>query len=282
MSATNALNPSAGQSSRGMHRLATWQACPQRFSYQYNLGLTSLIDPEPLALGSMIHIALMHFYGNEIGASWAGDPVEAMHAAPKRISYTFERARKVFENYKLVHTAAPWKRVLDVEREFRVMAGGKLHTARLDLVVEMNGTAVYCDHKSTGGDVDSGLVEWEHSPQMVSGTLIGQALFPDIYNMPFGGVMIQNIQTRSPFEVGRHMLSVPRGFLIPGARAIAEANEQIDAARDAGRDPWQYERRYGACRGKYSWCSYLPLCKRGESALSEYVKAIDEASEVQA
>lgn len=54
--------PSAGMSRRGYHRLATYAQCPQKFAYQHVLHLQPLREAEALALGSLIHIGLMHYY----------------------------------------------------------------------------------------------------------------------------------------------------------------------------------------------------------------------------
>lgn len=260
----SALVPSAGPSTRGSHRLSTWMDCPQKFAYRFILKLIPKIDKKGLAIGSLVHIGLMNWHLVLLGKSEI-DPVAAMKCAPDRIAWQLPTALKVFGAYKQ-HEAIPGE-VLDVEREFYVTAGGQLHTQRFDLTVASEGKVYVWDHKTSGQPPN--FKSWESSLQMVSAHLVGSATFQDVYDMPFGGVVVQHISTRDVGEIQRKLLDIKPNFLQAAPQTIEEINRQIDEVEASGRDPWNYVRT-NKCWAPYE-CDYLPLCENGRSAASEYV-----------
>ncbi len=70
-----AAKPSAGMSSRGYHRLAMYASCPQAYSYRFNLHIEPTRTADPLALGSLVHVGLMHHYMGRINHPNAQDPI---------------------------------------------------------------------------------------------------------------------------------------------------------------------------------------------------------------
>lgn len=270
------LRPDSGSSRRGSHRLGTWHDCPQKFAYRYLLRLIPLREPRGRALGSMVHLGTMYWDLLVLGRSDV-DPIEAMRCAPERIAYTFEAAREILEAYKNAPRA--WK-ILDVEREFEVKAGGHAHTQRFDRTILRAGRACIVDLKTTSGDVRTHSKEWARSLQFLSAEVVGRATFPDVYDVPYGGVLIYSISTREPGQFDEKALMIEPLMVVAAPRTIAETNAEIAQALQSDRDPWKYKRTF-KCRDRYGDCEYLPLCERGKAALGEYVEAEDVESEIE-
>ena len=109
---------SAGESSFGYHRAATLQLCQRRYAFRYGLRLEPHRTADAPALGSLLHIAMMHHYRRLAGFD-ALEPIEAMRQAPSRIAHQFARAQEVWPRYvEWAHTEDANFKVLDVEREY--------------------------------------------------------------------------------------------------------------------------------------------------------------------
>lgn len=230
------VEPSAGPSLRGSHRLQLWHRCPQAWAYRYVLGL----DTKPtraLAVGSLVHAALMeHYLGH--------DPIAAMRAAPDDLVIYFEDALKLFVAYRN-HYKNDRLNVIGVEQEFVIRAGPYFHTQRFDLLIRDElGRVWIWDHK-TGGRSD-----WEHSLQFLSAAMIGRAYFGD----KFGGLTINQVS-----ELRRFSIYPPEAMIRQVARTILTTNDQIERELAANTDPYAYHRTY-ACQDRFGKCPYLDLC----------------------
>jgi hypothetical protein len=269
------LAPSHGASRRGWHRLSDWLVCPQKFAYRHRLGLIPRREPPARALGSLIHLGLMHHYLAEAGRP-SLDPVSAMASAPQRIAFQFEKARATFEAY-LEETRHEEIRVLDVEREFAISVGGHLHTQRFDLVVAGpvdapdDGKAYVLDQKTTQRDIKINAREFELSGQFAAADLVAGLTFADAYERPFGGVLINAVATATNRDqtLGQRHLHQLRRSTLPILPTLISANNGIEAARAAGVDPWGHVRSY-QCRQYGELCEYASLCLRGRSAIADY------------
>ena len=276
--------PSAGMSSRGYHRLAMYQTCPQSFSYRFNLHIESARVADPLALGSLGHIGLMHYYLRRLGRDVL-DPFEAMRTQHARIAHQFSRAKDVLEAY-MKRYATESLRPLDVEREFCITASGQLHTQRADLVAELGGKVVLIDHKFQARVSNASVTEWEISGQMIGYEVIGRSgILQEMYGLPFGSVIVNFCRTTPPFGAldafRRAPLSIAPALAASFPPTVHEVNDMIDADAASSRDPWSYRRNYEACVGRYGTCPYTLLCRVGKSALDgAYVCAVDGASDV--
>ena len=199
------LRPDSGSSRRGSHRLGSWNECPQAWAYRFMLHLIPVREPPGRALGALVHLGLMYWHLLMLQRTDL-DPIEVMRSASPRIAHRFNDARAIVEAYKNWGWPSGW-RVLDVEREFEVRAGGHAHTQRMDLVIAVDGYACVVDHKTTGGNPHTYPREWNTSLQFLSADTIGRAVFPDVYDLPYGGTWIQAIGTKEPGEFHRHRLS---------------------------------------------------------------------------
>lgn len=259
--------PSAGQSRRGYHRIATYAECPQRFAYKYRLGMQPLYETGKRGLGSLLHLGLMYHYRRLAGLG-NENPVEQMRWAPRSLAVHFEPARLIYAEYCSKYPKEPFD-VLEVEQEHEVTILGRAVTCRFDLVIKQRDRIFVVDHKSHGGrDVGEHHREWEFSGQMILQEAIGAARFPALYNIAFGGVLINAIGTSAPYRFARSRLQIDPLLREPCLRSLAEYDELIDA--DEGRDPWSYRRNHSSCVGRYGTCDFLPLCRRGKFAAHEY------------
>lgn len=141
-----------GPSRAGISRLIAFDSCPQKFAFRHLLRLTPLLEPRGRGLGTVLHIALEHFYRAFIGLPCV-DPHEAIRGVHSRYAPYVEPARRIFDAYREWWQPGEQNlKVLAVEYEVAVRVHGHLHTQRFDLVVESNGTAWVWDHKCVPGD----------------------------------------------------------------------------------------------------------------------------------
>lgn len=263
---------SAGPSRAGYHRLSLWLVCKRKFGLRYREGLVPLLTREPLALGSLLHIARMHHYRGMAGLP-AIDPIEAMRQAPARIAWVFDRARRIWEGYRLWAASADRFKVLSVEEEYEVRIGGQLFTARLDLVYQGTDGRVWVDDlKSTGGKVETHHHEWDDAGQMAMIDVLARAVLPGVFGIPYGGITITSVCTAAQFAAARAPLRVPPSWRASVLHAAGEGLAEIAADR---RDAMGLPPNPEACMDRWGPCDYRAVCRMGlvESALAEFDRA---------
>ena len=283
------LIPSAGPSRRGSHRIDSW-TCRRYFAYSQILHLQPVREPAGRALGALTHIGHMHHHLGAIGSEHAIDPFEAMRDAPARIAYTFPKAKEVLTAYITRYKDDTSVETLDVEREFEMHVGGHLHTQRIDRTVRVKRRGEWhvqaWDLKTfggrPGGNPTSIAREWAMTTQFLSLEAFGRLVLPKIYDMPFGGLVVDSAGTIAPFSFSRPAVHVEPQMLRGWAENVASVNAEIDAEAERGTDPWRYRQNTKICSsGKYGACEYAALCLRGKAALGEFVTAVDTASEIE-
>jgi len=277
----------AGASTRGFHRLALYATCPARFGFSEMLKLEPLRVSEPIARGSLGHIALMNHYLGQMGAAHT-DPIGSMREAPERIAYAFEHMQHVVIRYLRYAEAADrgWE-IVDVEREFRITFAGELYTQKADLVIRQrdDGRIYFVDHKfvQSARAVDK-LPLWRTVDgqnlgyQLIGELTVGKVVYA---GSEFGGVIINVISCQAPFEIKRHPVPITRSA-VEGFR-IAAAKTLKAAAGAEGQDVWTLEKRglvSGACQGRYDACAYLRLCRDGKQALRDFDHRVDTVTDV--
>jgi len=270
-----------GPSRAGVHRLEDWE-CPQRWSYRHNLKLSPLVVPLPLAVGTLFHLGRAVVAAARMGDPQALglDPVEVMKAAHSRVALGFEDARKLFLAWT-EYSKHQRDHVLAVEREFAANVGGFLHTQRMDQVIEVRGRACTGDTKSTSGEASRAHIEWEMHLQMLSAELLGRALYPrpapEGFGLEYGGLFV-DVASKRDLSFRRTWITVNPELLAQAREQIARINREIQAAKNAKLDPWEYPRNYFQCTGRWGACKYKALCTSGKSALDQYIAAEDEVS----
>ncbi|MDP3772890.1 MAG: PD-(D/E)XK nuclease family protein, partial [Gemmatimonadales bacterium] len=226
-------------------------------------------------LGSLLHVARMHYYRGQAGLP-ALDPVEAMRQAPGRIAWVFDRARRIWEGYAKWAPVADRFKVLSVEEEYEIRIGGNLFTARLDLVYQGTDGRVWIDDlKSTGGNVEKHHYEWDHAGQMAMIDVLGRAVLPAVFGVPYGGITITSICTASTFAAARAPLQIAPAWR---ASVLEAAREGLAAIANDPRAAWDLPPNPEACMDRWGPCDYRDLCTRGptEAALAEFDQAAVE------
>ena len=277
---------SAAESSRGYHRVTTWDACARRYGFRYGLRLEAQRGADAPARGSLLHLALMHHY-RALGGFDAEDPIEAMRCAPARIAHQYDSALDVWARYVAWAEVedGEWN-VLDVEREYAVRLGGRRITARVDLVVEDAGRVIAVDHKSAGGKLQYVPREWENSGQMALLATIGAAVFPGMYGIPFGGVWVNAISTSGEAPVGlRARLQIEDAWRLSVLAGLASRLRELDLIEST--PGWGTEAGvFGldvspeACRDRWGRCDYYDVCRAGPKALRSAHLPFDRGTDV--
>ncbi len=236
--------------------------CPQRFAYHEILGLQPREEKPALARGSVFHEAARAYY---LGEDWEA----AVQALPRRYYNYVDEGTQLFRRYA-EHYAGEAKKVLDVERELVVHLGGSELTRRVDLVVSeyRRGQvfAVILDHKLAARmqeRVKSASDDWTLATQAI----VGEKLSQRTWGLPFGGVVLNAVQTDGSAFHRQKLVFRPRMLeTIPRSiRYYYDLEEQLAATRS----PWNYPRT-GDCYGTYGRCDYKSLCDYGQSAMGEY------------
>mgnify|MGYP001597995915 CR=1 FL=1 len=254
-----------GKSTRGWHRLECFHECPQKFAYSELLGLRPKIKKEELFLGTLVHVALAHRYGEILNMPEAIDPIEAMRKEGNG-SFIFHRAKDIYNLYDL-----KWKvedfRPIAIEEEFAININGELFTQRIDLVANINGRICFVDHKTY-----SRKSIWERRGQFLGQTVLGKTLVPEKYGLPFGGIWVNEICTLKPVgsrSFSRRKVEMPNGLVDSFTKEVARSYKEM--ASLVSLDPYSYPRNYSACEGKYGrGCDYWNICCKGKSVLEEY------------
>lgn len=281
---------SAGESSRGFHRLITLQDCVRKYGFRYGLRLEPQRSTDAPALGSLLHIALMHRHLKAMGTNGADlDPVEAMRRAPARIAHQFSKAVDVWNRY------VPWAdtedaawRILDVEREYEARIEGFRVTARLDLVAEYRGQAIIIDHKSASGELASVIRGYEGTGQMAFEEVLGASVLPEMYGLPFGGVWLNAIGTAGQEPVAlrsRLQISRPwRDAVVDALGILLRHAESVESREDFGTDAGTFDLPVSpeACWSRWGRCDYYDLCRDGIDAMPSsffnFDRGADEAT----
>jgi hypothetical protein len=272
---------STGMSSCGYHWHSSYSICPQKWAYRNLLHLSK--RSEAADLGTLLHVAFLHFYlalqyslrGESIPSDVL-NPIEAMRTTPPRVSYRFADALPIYQAYRKYWDAVgeDIEEVISVEEEYSgKLPSTKIITARLDVVyhAKSDGLVYVIDHKSTSGKVATHHRSWEMSGQMVLEDAFGEGWFGD----EFGGVKVNVVGTKAPFEFARPKLNVLSSLRDPFLDGLAEVREQIESDLQSERSPWKYRRNMEACGGMRFQCDYIELCKRGRHALGEFEVAED-------
>lgn len=260
------MNLNTGQSTRGFHRLSMYQECPQKFAYSNILNLKPKKSGFELGLGTLVHIGLAHRYAIQMGQDEL-DPIVAMeqYAQENFMTGVLGSAKDLYVAYDKRWTQEDFVAV-DVEREFRINVAEELYTQRVDLVAKMDGKIIFIDHK-TYGKYKS---KWETRGQFMGLMVLGRNLVPETYNVPFGGIWVNEICTmKNRVAFDRKKVDTPISVSDAFVYNIKRSYEEIKLLEE--KDPWAYPKNFSACEGKYGrGCEYMSLCTKGKFALEEY------------
>jgi hypothetical protein len=270
-----------GQSPFGWHRYETFLRCPQLSAYSYKgEERNDAESPRALALGSMVHVGLAHYYARMREDQQGGDPgvlyepIEAVRAlAAKKNGPAWREfaplAQDITRAY-MARYAAERPTILHVEEVFKLEFDGAPITMRVDLVWRAkDGRVYFVDHKTTGRVTTSHPRWYAMSGQFLAYRWAGRLAFGD----DFGGTVCNLIQS-DPKDIS---FSRPALAPVPGQfrkfpAAISEAWRRLQEieSRNLPVTEWPAHpsehtcwTRYGACPA-YARCEWATPPESGE------------------
>jgi hypothetical protein len=251
-----------GKSRAGYHRLEDLMVCPRKFGYREIEHLVPLVMPKALALGTCVHEALAAFYRGM-------DPLAALRNVPYRAAYRVPDAKPMIEAY-IKQRGRERVKVLFVEEEFEIKLRGRTFTRRIDLGVCDFGRIFVWDHK-TSGDIAKRKSTFPFDAALFTQWIVGKAVLPAKYQLPWGGVMVNLISTRKPHESRCHNVTWMPRLIEEAPKEMAYWAERADAWVARGVSGWKLPKSW-RCQGQYGQCDYLPLCLRGDVELGAFVR----------
>lgn len=260
----------AGPSERGWHRIESAARCMRLYALKAS-GHVPFPESEPLIRGSLVHIGLAHIYARKQEADSGGNPDK--YYSP--IDAVLKLAEKNGEAWlDMVDTCCDmvnayrlkwgddrnWE-VISVEEELRAKLRGKwLYTQRADLIVrDQFGKVWIVDHK-TAFRISSKTL----TPHILDGQMLGYQMFGrKRFGDSFGGVVINRITTRAPFQFDRATLEPAPHALSRFVGNLCELEETIE--RYEGRPPMEWPGAYSnlVCTHKYGKCDAYDKCQWG-------------------
>jgi hypothetical protein len=258
---------STGQSSRGIHRIASLMRCPAEYGYRYLLGLVPVHPKEALTRGTLIHIAMEALYS---GRDWQ----QALYECPPECASEYANAHKAMKGYVDKYPSESFQ-VLSVEQEYECMIGDERLTRRLDAVVLSREGKIYAlDHKSAY-DTGKRARTAQLDPTLWSQDIIGRKALAPSFGKPWGGVILNLLPTSDHGGYERHVLMFPIRFMERAERSLLhhlQLERQIAEAHAAGHlDPWELAQAFNCYPHGYM-CDYSALCLSGEYALAQFRK----------
>lgn len=234
--------------------------CPRKFGYREIEHIVSRVMPRPLALGTCVHEALASFY---LGR----DPMAALREVPYRAAYCVPKAKPIVSAYLKSH-AHERLEVLAVEEEIVVKLNGLIFTRRVDLVVVEMGRVVIRDHK-TSGDSKKRALSFPFDASLFTQWIVGEKTLPAKYQLPWGGVQVNIIETREPYRSFAQPVSWMPRLLEDAPRSLSYWTKQAARWVERGVSGWEFPQSW-RCQGEYSQCDYLPLCLRGDIEMGAF------------
>ena len=260
----------AGPSERGWHRIEAAARCLRLFALRES-GVVPFPESEPLVRGSLVHIGLAHLYARKREEDAGQDP-EIYYTPEDSILKLAEKNGGMWLDlvdlccdmvnaYQLNwNDDRKWK-VVSVEEELRATLRKKwLYTQRVDLIVEDEaGRFWIVDHKTAFRIAAKTL-----SPHILDGQMLGYQMFGrSKFGKKFGGVIINRITTRAPYQFDRSMVEPAPDALSRFVGTLCDVEEIIQ--KYEGRPPMEWPGTYSnlICTHKYGKCDAFETCQWG-------------------
>jgi len=292
--AASAQRP-GGSSRRGSHRLASVLECPRRWFLHTYMGIDQKYEPDYFTRGSLIHLLLAFHYAKGLNPrpAWLSelDLDTELAATSRGQPALIQTAREVYTAYVAKgydQNGAPYA----VEHEIAATIGqikaalgdtspesewdSEVVTSRIDLMVVIGGLVYFKDYKSTLRGTGSALPRWTPNNEfsVKFQFMLQEALGRTIFGKHFGGVMIQRLKCKMPFDMDEHLLPQPPAFmaqLIPLLRrCVAEEAKyaaEADAKSDLELETWLPLGQPWSCFSYGKPCEYMPLCNTDSEAV---------------
>jgi len=275
-----------GPSPRGWHRLQKAAECLQQYAWAYENGPREDISKKPpLAIGSLLHLALAQWY-SRMKQEQEGknpneymDPIEAVRfiADLQGISKHVPNVAQTFRAYEQRY----WqdintRRIVAVEVLYDGTVGKYRLTGRLDLMYEdLAGFLWAEDHKTTGR-----LTKKHKEFFAISGQMLGYEHIVRQKNPRLAGFKINLIQHAGSQDPKFERITLPARPALSKqfvARAI-DIEESIERVKAEGRpvDEWPKAMSELTCYHRYGPCDYIDKCRFGPNAKKGGAWVFDE------
>lgn len=295
-----------GASKRGSHRLAQISQCERAWWFSWGRRLEPRDRQRALVEGSAVHLALAYWWAErmEQPPAWLHEMTleAAMAKEVAGMQDAADLAYRARDAYARRYANDVWTPVA-VEREFSATIAelrkstwghfiehpatdSESVSARIDLLVSVNGKLWAVDHKTTKGSDGrsyANLPRWKaegefaHSFQFVLQTLI----LRQVFGAEFGGILVQRIKTSSPFDFDRNVVHLSPQILHDAPWAVyeqvareARLGTQIRETAQLGvdMDAWLPRGNFWSC---WSWgrsCQFRELCEAEPQQRQEIVQ----------
>ena len=260
----------AGPSERGWHRIESAARCLRMFALRES-GIVPFPESEPLIRGSLVHIGLAHIYARKQEADAGRDqniyytPMDAILKLAEKNGGQWldlvDHCCDMVNAYQLYWGDDHNWEVVSVEEELRAKLRGKwLYTQRADLIVkDQFGKVWIVDHKTAFRITSVTL-----TPHILDGQMLGYQMFGRArYGKDFGGVIINRLPTRAPFQFNRSTLEPAPHALSTFVSNICEVEDMVE--KYEGRPPMEWPGVFSnmICTHKYGKCDAFEQCQWG-------------------
>lgn len=183
---------------------------------------------------------------------------------------TFKRCRAEFENY-LDFYGMPWEEangrtmgwpdepMVELGVELQVPGARHPYTGKLDRIVDDNGQFLIEDHKTTSQMRSDTFTKWYIDNQMIGYAALGRILT----GLPISGVRINlHVIRKSDSLFERQTIPFSEKRIQEWYSIYDEHLDRLerDIERYQAGDPLAFPADFTECDGKYSVCSYMPIC----------------------
>ena len=282
-----------GASKRGSHRLSESALCPRKWYLHNALKLVPKHTPDYYMVGTLVHLCLAYHYGERLPVrpAWLKDATldEALAKTGRGYPELIQQAREIYAAYVEFWAGhdSGWQ-PFAVEEEFTATLGqirklvdpycepgpldAEVLSSRLDLVVKMRGRVWVVDYKTTAGGFNSKrLPTWnpEGDYAVHFQFMLQTAIMKVNFGADFGGVIVERILKKSPFDFDRNVAPIQRRMFLDLPNVLArmcqnerDIAQQMLTAFDAGEDmtQWKPSGNPWQCWGWGHPCEYRPLC----------------------
>ncbi len=283
-----------GPSPRGWHRLQVAAECLQKYAWGYENGpKKDISNKPPLAIGSLIHLALAQYYARmkeeQEGRNPNNylDPVEAVRLVAEVLKHQ-KYVDNVLETFR-AYEQRYWqdineRQIVAVETLFDGNTLGGMSstealalqerwgydvfrlTGRVDLMYRDLGGRLWCeDHKSTGRLTKRHKEYFAMSGQLLGYEFLARQKHPDLAGFKIN--LVQHAGSTTPkFEritLARRPV-LERQFVY----RAADIEEAIQRVLSEGRDivDWPKAMSELTCYHRYGACDYIDQCRFGAQA----------------
>jgi tetrahydromethanopterin S-methyltransferase subunit G len=268
-----------GPSPRGWHRLQMAAECLQKYAWSYENGPRKDISKKPpLAIGSLLHLALAQFYARMKQEQEGKNPNEYMDPAEAvrlvaRVQDTEKHVKNVLATFR-AYEQRYWqdintRRIVAVETLYDGTVGPFRLTGRLDLMYEDLGGRLWAeDHKTSGR-----LTKKHKEYFAVSGQMLGYEHIVRQQNPALAGFKVNLIQ-----HTGHDATNDPKfeRVTLPARPALSaqfveraiDIERSIERTKAEGRavDEWPKAMSELVCYHRYGACDYIDQCRFGPQA----------------